>query len=38
MVYKDSVEDLLKEGLIKRCPVDEKAVLLHADKKEKSPA
>lgn len=27
MLYKDSVEDLLKEGLIKRCPVDEKGVL-----------
>jgi uncharacterized protein (UPF0332 family) len=27
MLYKDSVEDLLKEGLIKRCPADEKAVL-----------
>jgi len=27
MVYKETAEDLLKEGLIKRCPVDEKAVL-----------
>ncbi|MEW5900389.1 MAG: HEPN domain-containing protein [Acidobacteriota bacterium] len=27
MIYKESVEDLLREGLIKRCPVDEKAVL-----------
>ncbi len=27
MVYKETTEDLLKEGLIKRCPVDEKAVL-----------
>jgi len=27
MVYKETAEDLLKEGLIKRCPIDENAVL-----------
>jgi len=27
MIYKESAENLLKEGLIKRCPIDEKAVL-----------
>jgi uncharacterized protein (UPF0332 family) len=27
MTYKEAAEDLLKEGIIKRCPVDEKAVL-----------
>lgn len=27
MIYKESVENLMREGLIRRCPVDEKAVL-----------
>jgi uncharacterized protein (UPF0332 family) len=27
MIYKESVENLLKDGLIKRCPADEKAAL-----------
>lgn len=26
MIYKDSKENLLKEGLIKKCPIDSKAV------------
>jgi len=26
MIYKDSKETLLKEGLIKKCPVDRKAI------------
>ena len=26
MIYKDSKENLLKEGLIKKCPVDNKAI------------
>jgi uncharacterized protein (UPF0332 family) len=26
MIYKDSKENLLKEGLIKKCPVDRKAI------------
>lgn len=27
MIYKESKENLLKEGLIKRCPIDYKAIL-----------
>jgi uncharacterized protein (UPF0332 family) len=27
MDYRETAEDLLKEGLIKKCPVDEKAIL-----------
>jgi uncharacterized protein (UPF0332 family) len=27
MIYKETKENLLKEGLIKRCPVDNKAIL-----------
>jgi len=27
MIYKDSKENLLKESLIKRCPIDHKAIL-----------
>lgn len=26
MIYRESIQDLLKEGLIKKCPTDEKAV------------
>ena len=27
MIYRDSIESLLKEGLIKKCPVDNKALM-----------
>ena len=27
MIYKESKENLLKEGVIKKCPVDYKAVI-----------
>jgi uncharacterized protein (UPF0332 family) len=27
MIYKKTAEDLLKEGLIKRCPIDDKATM-----------
>jgi len=26
MIYKDSIDNLLKQGLIKKCPVDWKAI------------